>query len=588
MHRPPPLPSDARCRYRGLSALRSVNSRTSRAFVLPSLARYGALLGIAALVGACDSEPGGFSAADIAELKKLAHPGEPPPDHSNKYIGNAAAVALGKKFYFDPDFSGPATGLDMLARPLSTPGRAQRGTRPNISCNSCHDVAMGGSDHTTDPPGHLVSFGGGAYDVNGQQTVNSAYNTLVYWNARNDSLWSQIVAVEESFVSMAGGRARVAWRIADAYRDEYNAVFGADYPLPAALDKVAAQKARIAADGTCVLDGMGKCPDTFCHTIASADNKSYCVPRFPLDGRPGYLHLGAQPVCDWGSTDPLQPFGDAYDCMDLGDQLATTQILVNFAKAIAAYEFTLRTPDSAFDKWVDEGPATSMVLSSKAVAGARLFVGKAGCKECHAGPLFTDNKLHDVGAPQTGGYVPLPSDCMTPGGWCDCVSDDANDLTNCLPWGARDGLRKLHSNKFRRDSRWSDDGTCQNHFTLHNDPLYAASNPDECDGMVQFYSIPLTDDMKGQWKTPGLRNVELTAPYMHDGAFATLEEVVKHYSNAGVTMVGTQVGKVDKKVQKLDLSDGEIAELVAFLKTLTAPVPAEITSMPAVPPSSNF
>ena len=69
----------------------------------------------------------------------------------------------------------------------------------------------------------MPPFGGGAYDVNGQQTLNAAYANIIYWNGRNDSLWSQIVAVVESHVSVNGSRLRVAWRIADAYRDAYNA-----------------------------------------------------------------------------------------------------------------------------------------------------------------------------------------------------------------------------------------------------------------------------------------------------------------------------------------------------------------------------
>ena len=85
--------------------------------------------------------------------------------------------------------------------------------------------------------------------VNSQQTINSGFADIIYWNGRNDTLWSQIVAVVESYVSINGSRLRVAWRIADAYRAEYTALFP-DYPLPPELDSVAMQKTRLAADGT--------------------------------------------------------------------------------------------------------------------------------------------------------------------------------------------------------------------------------------------------------------------------------------------------------------------------------------------------
>ena len=557
------------------------------------------LLALVAASGCDPSTPAGlFAPAEITELQKLAHPsGKPPPDSSNKYIGNPDAIALGKRFYFDPDFSGAETGLDMLGRPLSTPGRAAIGERTKVSCNSCHDVSMGGSDHTMDPPGNRVSMGGGAYDVNGEQTINAAYNKIVYWNGRNDSLWSQIVAVEESFVSVAGSRLRVAWRIADAYRADYQKVF-ADNPLPMELDSVTAQKARLAADGTCLLDSTNQCPATYCHVVTSSDGSMVCLPRYPLDARPGWAPVGYVSPCDWGSRDPLQPFGDAYDCMDLEDQRLMTRVLVNFAKAIAAYEYTLLTPDAPFDKWVDEGPNTSTRLSPSAARGAQLFVGSAACKECHSGPLLTDNLFHDIGVPQIGTYVPLVSDC--PQGTldskgaptkyqCDCVSDDKFQPMNCLPDGARDGIRKLEANKFRRDSLWSDDLVCAGHYTDHFATGYATNHPDECDGMVKYYEYDyLTGSLTGQWKTPGLRNVELTGPYFHDGVFSDLHDVVKHYSNGGVATMGTPVGTVDEKIKKLNLTEGQINDVVEFLKTLTEPVDPAITSPPMLPASSNF
>ena len=220
----------------------------------------GIALCIVALVPACEDE---LADPFLPRLAEHTGVGEPGPDTSNKYIGDPAAIALGKKFYFDPHFSGAQVDADMLLRPMTTPGRAALGQPIEVSCNTCHDVTRGGADQTADPPGNVVSFGGGAYDLNGQQTVNAAFSDLVYWNGRNDSLWSQIVAVAESHVSVNGSRLRTAWRIADAYRAEYEAVFP-EYPLPAPLDSVAAHKARLEPDGTCTLDN-GACPPERCH-----------------------------------------------------------------------------------------------------------------------------------------------------------------------------------------------------------------------------------------------------------------------------------------------------------------------------------
>jgi cytochrome c peroxidase len=543
--------------------------------------RWGAhsvVLAFGLVVSACESEP---PDPYLPLLEKHKGLGDPAPDSSNKYIGDPAVIALGKQFYFDTNFSGKEVYADMLLRPMTTPGRAAMGAPIKVSCNTCHEVDKGGADHTNDPPGNVVSFGGGAYDVNGEQTLNAAYADIIYWNGRNDSLWSQIVAVVESHVSVNGSRLRVAWRIADAYKDAYNAAFP-DYPLPALLDNVAAQKARLNADGTCILDN-GTCPAS-CQT-----QNGPCLPRFPLEGRPGYVKPGELPVCTWGQGDDLlQPYNDAYDCMQLADQLAITRVYVNFAKAIAAYEYTLITKDSPFDTWADGGFVTGM-LGPSAERGARLFVGKAACNQCHEGPRFTDDEFHMIGVPQLGTYVPRTTDCPA-GDYCDCSTDDRFQPQNCLPKGARDGLRKLQANKFRRDSVWSDDSECANHNSAHIDATYNADHPDECDGKVKYYAMPLTDALLGAWRTPSLRDVALTAPYMHNGMYADLSAVMDHYNKGGKidAMGGEVLGTIDTKIKELNLTDQEMQDLVAFLKTLTGQVDPTVTAPPTVPADSPF
>jgi cytochrome c peroxidase len=79
------------------------------------------------------------------------------------------------------------------------------------------------------------------------------------------------------------------------------------------------------------------------------------------------------------------------------------------------------------------------------------------------------------------------------------------------------------------------------------------------------------DDL-GSFKTPTLRNVAVTAPYMHDGSLATLREVIVHYNNGGVTNEGDPVNDfLSGGIRPLDLSDSEIDDLVAFMEALTSP-----------------
>jgi cytochrome c peroxidase len=535
---------------------------------------------------ACD-EPVPFTDEEWEALEALAGLPDPPPDKSNAYVGNPAAEALGQKFYFDAHFSGVALLKDSLYRDIGA-ARAERGEEVNISCATCHNPARAGADFTSFP--RNVSIGGGAYDVNSQQTLNAAHYTLLYWNGRNDSLWSQILAVTESEVSMTGDRLKVAWRIADAYRDEYNAVFGDRYPLPAEMDSIAAQQARLNADGSCI----DACPNTYCRSQANnaMPATTFCLPKFPLRGKPGWegrlgvVEEGVQTTCNRGlTTYPEEPHSDNFDCMNLFDQRAVTRIYVNWSKAIAAYEYKLVSRNSAFDTFIAEGP-DSTAISAAAKRGAKLFVGKAACNDCHSTPLFSDNRFHNVGVPQVGDYVPTVAECIA-GAACDCVTDDFDDPQNCLPWGYREGLRRLQANGFRRDTIWSDDTECQAHATDHIDPIYNMLHPDECDGRAPFYAKLINNagkaEYQGQWRTPSLRDIALTAPYMHNGLYDTLEDVLWHYNRGGAE--AGVVGTKSVRLRPLGLTEAEISDIVAFLQTLNgAALPAELVTPPTLPP----
>jgi len=376
--------------------------------------------------------------------------------------------------------------------------RAAKGMPINVACATCHDPKRGGSDFTSAP--NTVSIGAGWYDVNSEQTVNAAYYPLLYWNGRTDSLWSQAAQVSESGVSMNGTRLNTFWVINNdvRYRDQYQALFGALPTAPTTAD-------------------------------------------FPLTGKPGQA---------------------AFDNMTLDNKMTVTRVWVNFAKAIAAYEYTLISRESAFDTFVVEG-AGSAAISPAAKRGARLFVGKASCIDCHNGPLLSDTVFHDIGVPQVGDHVPTVADCPSTNARCDCTP--GAEKSTCLPAGAWTGLLRLslsvepatgiNFNNTRRDSMWSDDTEEAWRAT------YAA-----------YYESPTNTSLKGAWRTPSLRDVALTPPYMHDGYYRTLEEVVWHYNVGGAASASGQFDKTPARavqVKPLGLRDDELADLVEFLKTLT-------------------
>lgn len=98
-----------------------------------------------------------------------------------------------------------------------------------------------------------------------------------------------------------------------------------------------------------------------------------------------------------------------------------------------------------------------------------------------------------------------------------------------------------------------------------------------------FGAVIRREDGFGMFKTPGLRNVARTAPYMHNGAFNTLEEVVDFYNDGGGRGRGLDVYSQDVKVAKLNLTEQQKKDLVSFMKSLndTAPPPQTPASVPS-------
>jgi cytochrome c peroxidase len=173
----------------------------------------------------------------------------------------------------------------------------------------------------------------------------------------------------------------------------------------------------------------------------------------------------------------------------------------NAAKAIAAYERTLITPGSAYDRYVKGDKAA---LSDQQVQGMETFAS-VGCAGCHQGPAFNGPAL-PVG---TAFFMKFPT-----------YTD--NDYVA--------------------------------QYKLTEDPGRASVTKEVAD--------------EGMWRVPTLRNLMVTAPYMHTGTVKSLPEAVR-------VMASTQLDRA--------LSDIEVGNIVAFLETLTGPFPQQ--TMPRLPPT---
>lgn len=453
---------------------------------LCSRARAGTLalvLGTAVAAGAC-TQDGPLSDEEMAQLRAFTLPAGPPVDTSNAFADDPAAARLGKQLYYDGRYSGallaPYNGAVGVNGALGVPGDAGK-----VSCAVCHDPATGGADRRSQP--NATSLGTGYTVRNAPTSINAAYSPhWQFWDGRVDSLWSQALSPPEGAMECNSSRLKVVHFLYDHYRAPFEAVFGAG-SLPAS------------------------------------------VAGLPPDGTPGN-----DPTCAAG--DPKEPYGDAFDCLADTDKQIVNRAYVGFGKAIAAYERRLISnafDPSPFDRFM-AGDAEA--ISPAAIRGARLFVGHAGCMECHRGETFTDFDFHNIGAPQTGEYA-SPTDS-----------------------GRYDGIGMLTSanNIFSRAGGFSDDTS---------DTAY-----------LGLLTGPPPNDVRGQFKTPSLRNVAKTAPYMHDGVYQTLWDVVNHYNFGGTT--GQYEGARDPAVAPLMLTAAELGDLVEFLRALDDGAPLPSTDFP--------
>jgi cytochrome c peroxidase len=197
--------------------------------------------------------------------------------------------------------------------------------------------------------------------------------------------------------------------------------------------------------------------------------------------------------------------------------------LETLGMAIASYERTLVSGGSPFDRWRFGGEAQA--LSAPAQRGFALFGGRAGCAGCHPvgeqSALFTDGLLHNTG-----------------------VGFQAS-MGQAIPGATR--RVQVSPGRF-----------------LEVDARIVAEVSGPVPGDLGRYEV--TRDPADRWKyrTPSLRNVALTAPYMHDGSLASLADVVAFYDRGGAPNPG-----LDPRVRPLGLSQQERADLVAFLESLS-------------------
>jgi len=198
-------------------------------------------------------------------------------------------------------------------------------------------------------------------------------------------------------------------------------------------------------------------------------------------------------------------------------------VLAGIGKALAAFQETLVTKRTPFDDFRDALERNEPIAGYPLAAqrGLRLFVGKGNCSVCHFGPQFTNGEFSDTGIPFFAGKGRVDA-------------------------GRSEGIRKVKASPYNLLGRFNDDATRANATSTRH--------------------VELQHRNFGEFRVPGLRNVALTAPYMHNGSIASLREVVQHYSDIDEERLHLDGEKI---LRKLNLTPAEIDDLVAFLESLS-------------------
>ena len=253
-------------------------------------------------------------------------------------------------------------------------------------------------------------------------------------------------------------------------------------------------------------------------------------------GRPLLMPDSVKALSDGAGPLAGEPARSNWYRLPASDRKRLNRQYANLGKALAAYMRTLQPTPSRFDRYVQalltaestaEAPLASTLISEQERAGLELFIddSRTQCLRCHNGGRFTNEGFHNVGSGQFSG--------------------EQIDLGRIL------GVQSVLADEFNCRGPYSDATLAQ------------------CTAL-RFMSRDPHEPLSGAFKTPSLRNVSATAPYFHDGRFATLRDVIEHYVSPPTTGPESV-----HELTPLDLDDDQIDALVAFLDMLAESGPAQ-------------
>lgn len=207
------------------------------------------------------------------------------------------------------------------------------------------------------------------------------------------------------------------------------------------------------------------------------------------------------------------------------EELDNEAFAVLLGKAIAAYTRTLVSGQTPFDQYrlavLNDDWEGQKKYPQAAIRGLKIFLGEANCHVCHFGPNFSNGEFHDTGRPFFTGVGQVDP-------------------------GRYTGIQRVKKDVFNLTGRYN--GT------------QAATE------IRKTKTVTLGQVNFGQWRTPTLRHLTLTAPYTHDGSLSTLRDVVDSYADINPERLHAQG---ESLLKPLNLNNDEREDLVRFLETLT-------------------
>jgi cytochrome c peroxidase len=381
-----------------------------------------------------------------------------------------------------------------------------------VSCASCHDPDSGFVD------GKKVAEGIFEGIRNTPQIANVDDQPTLFWDGRERFPELQALAPIENPREHNITRARVAQLIYQNYLPEYEEAFG---PYPSSLKTFFAQHTE-PFEATFKRTKFAVPSDIAKYVYRTVRNRR--VKDRIDEWRDEGFSLAAAVSFEtkfYDLVDEMDPqWSENYRRLSFWEKGDIDEVFYNFGRALAAFERGIVLNDSPYDRYLEENSLQAVSeraipgFGEKELAGLKIFEGKGGCANCHSGKNLSDGRFHNIGLGSADDYK--------------------------LDLGRATGL-------------------LQGFFCIFVTPQHK----DKCDQIET--AIPKKADV-GAFRTPSLRNVAKTAPYMHDGRFKNLKQVMRHYALRSAP----EVGERDKLLKPVRLSDKEEGQLEAFLRSLSS------------------